>query len=209
MISNELEILENEDEQKLAALYLRIFKAEALPLFPTYFEKILEKRETNNDWNERSVWIDSFVPMVGRGVGQVEGTMTCLIPAPRVFWDTWLCVYQLENPDIFSHPSIAARVILREIQTVKLDVSGYGNLEPYHLDYLTDLANSKKPHTNMFLLDPFEAVVLLKLIPMVECARGVQDPIDFMQRNEEFQKEAEKCRTALEAEWRIKYPDFF
>lgn len=165
----------------------KFFKNEVLPLFPTYFEKIYEKRENDQNWNEGAPWVDMFVPMASHNPDTaLEGTLSCVVPAPRLFWETWLALYQLENPDVFYNTSVAANVILREIKALKLAPSNFGNFEVYHLNYLSDLGSGSEPKPNMFLSNPFVTMISLKLAPMLEAARGGSPPDVFARTNLEF-----------------------
>lgn len=188
-------------------ILLKIFKKYVLPLFPEYFEKVVEKREKEDTWHEGSVTWDVFQPIAfkpnWKDHKNQEGRVMCTLPEPRGFWDAWLTLYHLENPKLFPHVSDVARLLVQHIERIKLQPSNYENFSIFHLNYLTRMAQGDPTLRLIFLNYPWETVFLLKTYPFVESACGNQDPMTFME-TPECQKALEKIRSAvneLEAEF--------
>lgn len=188
----------------LRHLLRTILQKEALRHFPTYFEEIYQKRCENDSWNEKSPFFDVFIPCSMQSAKGVEGTLMNVLPAPRCFWDCWFAVYQLEKPEIFSSPAIVAKVILREIQELKLQPAGFVNFEHHNLVHLQQLAAGQRE--NLFLKNPKDTVLGLMLAPMIECSRGALEPEQFMQ-TEKCQEQVAVAMEKLDADWAEKYPE--
>lgn len=185
-------------------LHRKILQAEALPRFPSYFEEIYKKRCEESSWNEKSPFIDCFLPVSFKTPEGVEGTVMCVLPAPRCFWDAWFAVYQLEKPEIFTSSAIVAKVILREIQELKLQPAGFINFEPFMLRHLQLLATGER--LNLFLGNPKDTILWLQLAPMIEAARGSLQPDEFIQ-TKECQEQMLKAQEEIDKAWDEKYPE--
>lgn len=193
------------NDSPTSSLLLEIFEKEAMPLFPTYFEKIYEKKKDTRNFNVKSPWFDCFHPVALKKGDSYEGTIQCVLPAPRVFWDCWMSIYQLENPKVFYNPSIAAKSILQELEILKLDPSGFVNFEPYHENHLNQVANFNR--RNFFLDNPFGCVLGLKICPMIESLCGDMDPYEYVKKNEQVQIEIQKLEEHMIQDWIEKYPE--
>lgn len=193
--------LENGEKKRL--YLLEILKRFALPHFPTYFEETVELREKENTWHSYSVNFDIFKTMAHYPEGRAnplkqEGRVCCVLPSPRGFWDTWLAIYSLENPDAFPTVSHVARSLLDFINQANLDPECYENFENCHLRHIIRTASGEA--RNFFLEDPLETVFLLRSYPMIECARGARDQEDFME-TPECARELEKIKSQVQSDF--------
>lgn len=198
----DFESLENGEKKRL--YLLEVLKKFALPHFPTYFEQVVEKREAENTWHSYSVNFDIFKTVAHYPEGRNNpynqvGKVCCVLPAPRGFWDTWLALYCLENPEVFPTVSHVAKTMLGYIEQAKLDPAHYENFETAHLNYLIRTANGET--RNFFLEDPLETVFLLRSYPMIECGKGAnQEQEDFM-ATPECARELEKIKSQVQSDF--------
>lgn len=177
------------DEKKRLEL-LKLYKKFVLPRFPTYFEQVHEKRDKEQTWTEKAVVDDIFKPVCIRdpdNPNKINGTICCMIPAPKCFWDSWLAIYCLENPTTFPNVSRVAKILLEGITKIKLDTMGYQNFESYHEKYLLNTANGIGK--NMLFEDPHGTIFLLSAEPVIETFCGDHtDPVEWLEREDTIKR---------------------
>lgn len=207
--------LSEKQRVKLLAIFKKLFVPWYSP--SDYFRAVLELREKENTWNEKSVCRDVFQVSLSQSsmvpeeqLGERNAGIFCTLPPPRIFWDCWLAIYYLENPQVFPSLSMVAKHLLDYIKRVGLNPDGnYRQFEPFHLDYLLKMASADPRQGNLFLQDPIEALCLMKgTVMLASVAGGLRDPYLWLgEHQKEWQEQSKLVREATIDEFREFYSE--